>query len=179
MTKNEVNEISTPEEMLPTQGVPEELSETGFNVPVLVKETEDYYHYQNPDGKYVRKLKYKPVSTIKAESREERINLMKVRDEAIEMNDYINKPFLMEAVIIDPYDSINEDTGETEYGATTTFFTDGFTKAIVTSSKTVYLKVQELIKIFGNDIFVEGSQLTVKAEKIDGRDHKVTTLKLA
>ena len=77
------------------------------------------------------------------------------------MKGFIGKELVLEGVIITPYTSLDEETGEISHGATTTIITDNFTKAIVTSSKTVYFKIKELLDLFRLhlDLFDENQRI--------------------
>mgnify|MGYP001217430753 CR=1 FL=1 len=154
------------------------VSDTGFSNLVVVSEDKDFIVYQKPDGKFERKMKYHAFSSIITETREEKVALMKLRDKAEEMKNYIGKEILLEGVIISPYTSLDEETGDITHGATTTLITDNFTKAVVTSSKTVYFKIRELLEMFGEDLFNEGDQLTIRPITEKGQNYNLTTIEL-
>ena len=154
------------------------VSETGFSNLVVVSEDKDFIVYQKPDGTFERKMKYHEFSSIVTETRSEKIALLQLRDKAEEMKGFIGKELVLEGVIITPYTSLDEETGEISHGATTTIITDNFTKAIVTSSKTVYFKIKELIDLFGQDLFNEGDQLTIRPVTTKGQKHMLTTIEL-
>lgn len=154
------------------------VSETGFSNLVVVSEDKDFIVYQKPDGTFERKMKYHEFSSIVTETRSEKIALLQLRDKAEEMKGFIGKEILLEGVIITPYTSLDEETGEISHGATTTIITDNFTKAVVTSSKTVYFKIKELIDLFGQDLFNEGDQLTIRPVTTKGQKHMLTTIEL-
>ena len=154
------------------------VSETGFSNLVVVSEDKDFIVYQKPDGTFERKMKYHEFSSIVTETRSEKIALLQLRDKAEEMKGFIGKEILLEGVIITPYTSLDEETGEISHGATTTIITDNFTKAIVTSSKTVYFKIKELLDLFGQDLFNEGDQLTIRPVTTKGQKHMLTTIEL-
>lgn len=154
------------------------VSETGFSNLVVVSEDKDFIVYQKPDGTFERKMKYHEFSSIVTETRSEKIALLQLRDKAEEMKGFIGKELVLEGVIITPYTSLDEETGEISHGATTTIITDNFTKAIVTSSKTVYFKIKELLDLFGQDLFNEGDQLTIRPVTTKGQKHMLTTIEL-
>ena len=154
------------------------VSETGFSNLVVVSEDKDFIVYQKPDGTFERKMKYHEFSSIVTETRSEKIALLQLRDKAVEMKGFIGKELVLEGVIITPYTSLDEETGEITHGATTTIITDNFTKAIVTSSKTVYFKIKELIDLFGQDLFNEGDQLTIRPVTTKGQNYMLTTIEL-
>ena len=154
------------------------VSETGFSNLVVVSEDKDFIVYQKPDGTFERKMKYHEFSSIVTETRSEKIALLQLRDKAEEMKGFIGKEILLEGVIITPYTSLDEETGEISHGATTTIITDNFTKAVVTSSKTVYFKIKELLDLFGQDLFNEGDQLTIRPVTTKGQKHMLTTIEL-
>ena len=154
------------------------VSETGFSNLVVVSEDKDFIVYQKPDGTFERKMKYHEFSSIVTETRSEKIALLQLRDKAEEMKGFIGKELVLEGVIITPYTSLDEETGEISHGATTTIITDNFTKAVVTSSKTVYFKIKELLDLFGQDLFNEGDQLTIRPVTTKGQKHMLTTIEL-
>ena len=154
------------------------VSETGFSNLVVVSEDKDFIVYQKPDGTFERKMKYHEFSSIVTETRSEKIALLQLRDKAEEMKGYIGKELVLEGVIITPYTSLDEETGEISHGTTTTIITDNFTKAIVTSSKTVYFKIKELLDLFGQDLFNEGDQLTIRPVTTKGQNYMLTTIEL-
>lgn len=148
------------------------------NLPVIVAEDDTFITFKRPDGKFERKLKYHEFSSVVAETRKQKLNLMKLLDNSEEMKNYIGKDIVLEGVIIRPYTSLDEETGGVEYGATTSIITDGFSKVITTSSKTVYVKIKELIDMFGQDLFLEGDLLTIVPIKEKGREHQLTSIKV-
>ena len=154
------------------------VSETGFSNLVVVSEDKDFIVYQKPDGTFERKMKYHEFTSIVTETRSEKIALLQLRDKAEEMKGFIGKELVLEGVIITPYTSLDEETGEISQGVTTTIITDNFTKAIVTSSKTVYFKIKELLDLFGQDLFNEGDQLTIRPVTAKGQKHMLTTIEL-
>lgn len=145
-----------------------------------VTEDQDYVTYLLPDGTYERKMKYEAFSSIEALTQLQKLSLIEVQEGAEEMKANINKEILVEGLIIEPYTSLIKETGQVEHGATTTFITDGFSKAIVTSSKTVYVKIREYMKILGSEMFNEGDQITVMPIQIPGRERgrMATSIKL-
>lgn len=154
-------------------------SEADFDVVLgnqkVVGEDENFITYQNEDGTYSRKMKYHEFSSIKAESKEEKLNLVKLLDGAVEMKNAINKEIAVGGIIMQPYSQLDPETGNTLHGATTTIITPDFKKAYVTSSKTFYNKAREMIKLFGTDLFVAGEEVTIIPTKTKGQNYDVTT----
>jgi hypothetical protein len=120
---------------------------------VLVAKSNDRYEIiQDEEGKYKRKAKYESFCSIVPQNRQEKIallNLLEGSDEATNgLKDHKGKQFEVANVIFRPYDRINEETGEQEYGVLTYLLTpDGV--PYVTSSKSVYFTMKRIFEVFG------------------------------
>lgn len=103
------------------------------------------------DGKYRRTAKYENISTVTAETPDEQFRLASILvdgDGVTEFKNAIGTQFELVDVITEPYETVDELTGELVPGVTITLFAaDGSVYA--TSSKIVYFKLMQLFKIFG------------------------------
>lgn len=121
-------------------------------VTTQVRETENYVILKDEKGKFSRKAKYASYSSIKAETREEKIWMMNLfegnEDTGNGLKDHVGKQITVADVITRPYDKVNEETGEIEYGVLTYLFTPEKI-AYVTSSKSVYFTLMNIMELFG------------------------------
>lgn len=124
-----------------------------MNELVLVTDNEDYRIYKTKDG-YKKEMKYKSFSSFKPEemTKEKKVELFKVFnsddfEKVIELKNSIGKDILVKNIIFKPYESFNETTGENETGVTSVICDDN--DYYVTSSKTVYYNLINMIKAFG------------------------------
>ena len=132
------------------------------------------------DGKYKRKAVYKPFTSVRPETREQKIammNLLDSDDVALPMNDYVGAQLKIADVITKPYDSVNEDTGEITSGVLTYLITPEQV-AYVTSSKSVYFTVQTIFDVFGEPHYSEGEEIIVEIVKKPGQQFKYTDIKV-
>lgn len=132
------------------------------------------------NGKYKRKALYKAFSSVVAETREQKINLMNLLDSddiALPMSEYTGATIKVSNVITKPYDSVDEDTGEITSGVLTYLLTpDGL--AYVTSSKSVYFTLQTAMTVFGEAPYSSGDELIVEIVKKQGKQFKYTDIKV-
>lgn len=134
---------------------------------------------QNSEGKYERKPIYQPFSSVQAETKEQKINLMNIIDgeQGIPMNEAVDEQFQMVDVIFKPYDQIDENTGEITYGVLTYIF-DEQERVFVTSSKSVYHSVKNIFTVFGEPHYVEEERLTLQVVKKQGFNNKYIDIKV-
>lgn len=166
-TENNVNEVA-------------ENTQTSEVVESKISASGNYEITKTADGKYQRKAIYKMFSSITPVSREEKIAMMNLLDSdkvAQPLGEHIGKQIVVSDVIFNPYDKINEDTGEIEYGVLTYLITPEGT-AYVTSSKSVYHSVLNMFKVFGKPHYSEEEQVTVVATKQQGRQFKFTDIEI-
>lgn len=133
-----------------------------------------------PDGKYKRKAIYKQFSSVRPETREQKIammNLLDSDDVALPMNDYVGAQIKIANVIVKPYDSVDEDTGEITSGVLT-YLIDPDNVAYVTSSKSVYFTLQTIFNVFGEPAYGEGQEVIVEIVKKQGQQYKYTDIKV-
>ena len=123
---------------------------------------------QDADGKFKRTATYNDFSSVVAETKEQRIALMNILDgdEAIPMRKASGATINLVDVITRSYESVDELTGELQYGVLTYLF-DKDGKVYVTSSKTVYFTLQKIMQVFGQPTY-EGEKI-LKLEIIERR----------
>lgn len=142
--------------------------------------TEDFEVIKNAEGKFERKAIYQPFSSVQAETREEKIKLMNMLNDensATPVNEVIGAKILLKDVIFNPYDRVDEETGEVEYGVLT-YMVDNAGVAYVTSSKSVYHTLKNIFKAFGLPTYNEGEELKIEFVKKQGQQFKYTDIKL-
>lgn len=131
----------------------ENLQPTIFTGATTIKETDDYELVRLEDGTYKKKMKYQPYHSRVAVTPEEKIELFNVfnddtNDIVVPLKNMVKKQFAIAHVFTQPYESLDEETGELSYGVTTTFQdTEG--NYYATSSKTVYYAVMNIMQTFG------------------------------
>lgn len=131
-------------------------------------ETSEYVVSQGTDGKFSRKAKYQPFSSIKAETRADKLWLLNVlegdEESGFGLKDNVGKEIVVENIIFRPYDRINEDTGEFEYGVLTYLITPE-KDTYVTSAKSVYFTLKQIMELFGSPGTDDWENITVKVGK--------------
>lgn len=137
---------------------------------------------ENGVVKFKRKAVYQPFSSIVPETREQKIammNLLNGGDESqtAPLGDHLGKHIQIADVIFNPYDKINEDTGEQEFGVLSYLITHDGT-VYVTSSKTVYFSLKRLFQVFGEPHYSEEEAITVKPIKRNGQQFKYTDIQI-
>jgi hypothetical protein len=135
----------------------------------------NYEILKNEEGKFVRKAKYEAFSSVVAATKKEKIallNLLEGSDENTNgLKDHVGKQIEVQNVIFRPYDKVNEDTGEMEYGVLTYLLTpDGI--PYVTSSKSVYFTVKRIFEVFGSPDLEGWENIIVKIVKKKGLQHE-------
>jgi hypothetical protein len=142
---------------------------------------ENYEVTQNEEGKFVRKAVYNAYSSITPETKAEKIammNLLSGDDEkSSPLGDHIGAQIQVADVIFNPYDKINEDTGESEYGVLTYLITPDNT-VYVTSSKSVYFSLKRIFQVFGEPHYEADDIITVQVVKKKGQNFQYTDIKL-
>lgn len=141
---------------------------------------EQYEITQESNGKFKRKAIYQPYSSVTATTKEEKIrmiNLLSDDSEAQPLKSHIGHQIVLADVIFQPYDKLDEDTGEIEYGVVT-YLIDQDGLAFVTSSKSVYHSLKKFFTVFGEPHYTEEEAITVQIVEKKGRQHKFVDLKL-
>ena len=141
----------------------------------IVSETDEYRVIQNPDGTFKRQAKYKEFSSVTTATRAEKIELHNLLEGAegsgFGMKDHVGKTIEVANIITRPYDKINEENGEFEYGVLTYLLTPS-NEAYVTSAKSVYFSIVNAMKVFGEptDTEWENLQILIGKEKMANGD---------
>lgn len=142
---------------------------------VVHSENDLYTVYKTHEGKFVRKAKFHEYSSVKAETKEEKIWLLNLlegaEDTGYGLKDHVGKTIEVADVITRKYDRINEETGELEYGVLTYLLTPE-KEAYVTSSKNVYFSINRIMDLFGkpDEEGWENVQVLVQKEKATNGD---------
>lgn len=124
------------------------------------------------DGKFVRRAEYKPFTSIHAETKDQKIallKLLKADGAAIPMKKHVGDKLIVADVILRPYTSLDPDTGEILPGVLTYLFTPDQKEVYVTSSKSVYFTLRDYFEIFGEPHYSEEEQYTVQIVEKKGQ----------
>jgi hypothetical protein len=163
---SENNQVSVKEEMK--------------NEVAAVAQSGNYAITKDENGKFKRKAVYSHYSSVVPETKEQKVamfNLLNGDDEqTAALGEHIGALLQVANVIHNPYDSLNEDTGELEYGVLTYLFTPE-DQVFVTSSKSVYHTLQNVYKVWGEPTSWE-EPLKFKVVKKKGREHQYTDIKI-
>ena len=154
------------------------MAENTNEITVQTEAANNYEIKQNAEGKFERKAIYTPFSSVRPETRAQKIALLQLLesdDVAIPLNEAVGKKITIADVIIRPYDKVNEDSGEMEYGVLTYMIsTDG--EAFVTSSKSVYYTLQNVFSVFGAPHWEGEEAVTVQVVKKKGLQFNYTDI---
>lgn len=126
---------------------------TTLNGETTIKQTSDYELVQLADGTFKKKMKYHPYHSRTAITDEEKIELYNVFNDdtnelVVPLKNMVKKKIKIAHVFTQPYESLDEQTGEITYGVTTTF-QDVDNNYYATSSKTVYYAIMGIMQTFG------------------------------
>lgn len=131
--------------------------------------------------KFVRQAKYTEYSSIKTETREDKLWLFQVyegdEDSGYGLKNNIGKEIEVQDIILRPYDRIDEDTGEKEFGVLTYLITPK-KEVYVTSSKTVYFTITRLMELFGTPDSDEWENIKVKVDSEKGQHGDIIKIKM-
>jgi uncharacterized protein (UPF0297 family) len=165
MTNSNVNEVAVNE---------------GTNVIEVVQENEKYTVVKQ-DGKYKRVAKYEDYSSVKTETKEEKIWLFNLLEGAEDtgngLKEHVGKILEVENVITRTYDSLDEETGNTTNGVLTYLLTPDKV-AYVTSSKSVYFSIIKLMDLFGKPGSADWENLKLKVVKEKGQNGDMIKIKM-
>ena len=154
------------------------MTENTNEITLQTETANNYEIKQNAEGKFERKAIYTPFSSVRPETRAQKIALLQLLesdDVAIPLNEAVGKKITIADVIIRPYDKVNEDSGEMEYGVLTYMIsTDG--EAFVTSSKSVYYTLQNVFSVFGAPHWEGEEAVTVQVVKKKGLQFNYTDI---
>lgn len=147
----------------------------------VIRETENYVVSINEEGKFVRKAKYKDFSSFVAESREDKIWLLNLlenaEDSGFGMKDHVGATIEVQHIITRPYDRLNEDTGEEEYGVLTYLITPD-KQVFVTSAKAVYFSITRIMELFGKPTDKDWVNIKVQVLKEKGQNGDMIKIKM-
>ena len=154
------------------------MTENTNKITVQTEAVKGYAITQNAEGKFERKAIYQPFMSVTPETRAQKIALLQLLESdtvAKPLNDCVGSKITIADVIINPYDKVNEDTGEMEYGVLTYMIsTDG--EAFVTSSKSVYYTLQNVFSVFGAPHWEGEEAVTVQVVKKKGLQFNYTDI---
>lgn len=132
------------------------------------------------DGKFKREAIFKYWASVEATTREQELalfNLLNSDDLAQPMKDKVGAQIKIADVIFNPYDRVDEETGELQSGVLTYLIEKDGT-AYVTSSKSVYYSLQNAFKAFGKPHYDEGKELNVEIVLKKGQQFKYVDVKI-
>jgi len=141
---------------------------------------ENYEVTKTESGKFQRKAIYTAFSSVEAVTREQKVALVSLLSddsEAQPLKEHIGHQIEIADVIFQPYDKVNEDTGEIEYGVVT-YLIDQDGIAFVTSSKSVYHTLKKFFVVFGEPHYSKEEALIVQVVTKKGRQYQYVDLKL-
>lgn len=145
---------------------------------VAVKEF--YEVSQKADGKFQRKAVYQFFASVVAETRAQKINMMNLLNGdggALPMGEHVGAEFKVQDVIFQPYDAVDEETGELLNGVLTYLF-DTKGAVYVTSSKSVYFTLKRVFQVFGAPHWSADEAVEVKVVKEKGKEFQYIDLKI-
>jgi|SRR6185312_3419427 len=151
--------------------------------PQVVEENEEFVVFKMPNGKFVRKAKYKNFSSFVAETREEKIWLLNLVDSdendgiGKSLKKHVGEEITVQDVITRPYDKIDEDTGQLEYGVITYFITPE-KDVYVTSSKSPYFSIWNIMDMFGKAGTPEWQNIVLKVGSVTLPNGEGLTIKM-
>jgi hypothetical protein len=145
----------------------------------VIRENAQFAVVQDVNGKFKRKAKYNDFSTMQIETRADKVWLLNLFEggegTGNGLKEHVGKQIQIADVITRPYDKINEETGDMEYGVLTYLITAD--KIVyVTSSKNVYFTITRTIEVFGNPSSAEPFIIQVLKEK--GQNGDMIKIKL-
>lgn len=147
----------------------------------VVSETSSFVVSKTPEGKFVRRAKYEDYSSYQAESREDKLWLLNIIEgdetSGFGLRENIGKKIVVEDIITRRYDSVNEDTGEIEYGVLTYLITPE-RDAYVTSSKTVYFSINRIMELFGRPDEDGWENITVEVGSEKGANGTIIKIRM-
>ena len=154
------------------------MTENTNEIQVQAEAANNYEIKKNSEGKFERKAIYQAFMSVRAETRAQKIALLQLLESdtvAKPLNDCVGNKITIADVILSPYDKVNEDTGEMEYGALT-YMIDTNGEAYVTSSKSVYYTMLNIFKVFGVPHWEEDEAVTVQVVKKKGLQFNYTDI---
>jgi hypothetical protein len=154
--------------------VSEQNQVTEYQPQNIVEENERFIVIKE-GNKFIRKAKFEQYSSVVPKNREEKVWLLNLYEGDEEtgngLKKHIGKQIVIHDVITKPYNKINEETGALEYGVITYLITPE-KQAFVTSSKSVYFSILNIMDLFGKPSDDDWEDITIKvfSEKADKGD---------
>ncbi len=156
-----------------------EVAQVENNEVQVVRQTEQY-EVVKENGKFKRKAKFDDYSSLKFETKEDKLWLLELMEGDEEsgngLKSHVGQQIQVKDVMTRKYDRINEETGETEYGVLTYLITPDKV-AYVTSSKTVYFSINRIMEFFGEPTTWD-KPITVKVGKQKGQNGDIIKIKM-
>lgn len=171
MTNQETNQLNQNKSMGESQMTNNQIQAVNNQPNLVIK--------QDADGKFKRTATYNDFSSVVAETKEQRIALMNILDgdEAIPMRKESGATINLVDVITRSYESVDELTGELQYGVLTYLF-DKDGKVYVTSSKTVYFTLQKIMQVFGQPTYEGENVLKLEIIERPGQHNEILDIKV-
>jgi hypothetical protein len=148
---------------------------------LVVRENDRYSVVKDAEGKFKRKAKYNHYTSVKTETKEEKIwlfNLFEGTEESGQgLKEHVGKHIEVADIITRPYDKIDEESGVEEYGVLTYLITPDRV-AYVTSSKSVYFTINNIMELFGRPSDEDWKNITVKVLTEKGANGNIIKIKV-
>lgn len=159
-----------------------ELQKVDSYIGAVVEENNDYKVVKLQDGTFKKVMKYKQLHTFTPTTKEEKLQLFKVFNDVdneivIQLKNALDKDLTIKHIYFNPYESLDEKTGENKYGVTTTI-EDVNGNYFATSSKSVYYTLLNVMDAFGSPADVGYEPITMKVVGIKRENGVQITLKL-
>lgn len=181
MFRNKLNQLKGDQSIMENNTNVNELAVAGLQQEVMMVSPDGKSMVvRDENGKFKRKAIFQAYSSVQAETREQKLalfNLLESDDIALPMGDNVGKQIKIADVIHNPYDAVDEDTGELTNGVLT-YLIEADGTAYVTSSKSVYYTLQNAFKAFGAPHYNEGEELNVEIVKKKGREFQYVDVKI-
>lgn len=125
---------------------------------------------QDKDGKFKKVVEYEEMSTVVAETKVEKLALFDVlnnedSEKVAPMKDSVGTQIAIVNAITQPYQSVDEDTGEITNGVVTYLQDKESGIFFVTSSKSVYWSLLAIVKAFGTPSADEPAIVEITSKK--------------
>lgn len=159
-----------------------EIQEVEVYTGTVVEDTPNYKVVKLPDGKFKKIMKYLQHHTFTPTTKEEKLRLYQAFNDVdneivIPLKNVIDKVIKIKHLYFNPYESLNEDTGEVKNGVTTTIEdVDG--NFFATSSKTVYFNLKNIMDAFGSPQDLDYEPFEVRVVGIKRENGVQISLKL-
>lgn len=147
------------------QTINNETGEILTNAPREISRTDQYVTMQDSEGKFFRQALYHDYTSFTAESREDKLWLLSVidggEDSGFGFKEHVGEKIEIENIITRTYTTLDENTGLEEQGVITYLITPEKTP-YVTTSKSVYFTIRNMMEILGRPDEVDWENVTVE-----------------